>query len=137
MRGFYIFANSKPNKYYKKNSFINFTYILPQVVDVSEGDWEIALCDLFFIKTKERSPSMFICCDIIQAYFTSEGNEQVLRFIPEMKGRFNRCFQNTYYMDIIPDYLDKIRIYIKTLNNENSSFDNETLYCTLHVREKL
>ena len=49
MKGYYLFLNSVVNEYYKNNKFWDFTVILPENIDLSDKEWELALCEVYFI----------------------------------------------------------------------------------------
>ena len=140
MKGYYIYIHSPANISYK-NNFFDFTVDFPQSIDLSKSDWELGLCEFSFTKAKistaEKCPNMFLCCDIIAHSFCNNKSIPVLRFIPEMKGKHFRNFDFVYYFDVIVKYLDRIRIYIKDNDGDMSSFEDEILYCTLHLREKI
>lgn len=137
MKSYYLYVDSSPNKEYKNNNFFDFTVILPQNIDISEGEWEIGLCEVHFFKKNERCPDMYICSDIITASFINNITIPVLRFIPEIRGKYYKIYDNIYYHDIVERYLDKIRLYITPIEETNVSFADETLHCTLHLRQKL
>ena len=111
--------------------------LFPQQIDLSNGEWEIGLCEVNFIKKNEKSPNMYICCEIIRPSFINNKTISALLLVPEMRGENYKNFDCVYYFDIVEKYLDKVWIYITMCEGETTSFNNETLHCTLHIREKL
>ena len=136
MNEIYMYLNSSSREATNKNNFLDFTVNLPFNIDLHDCKWELGLCDIFFVKRKERWPNMYICCDVISSSFVNDKTLPVLRFIPEKEGRFSRTFETIHYVDVVCKSLNKIRVYIYNENHEGSSFLNETLYCTLHLRRK-
>ena len=135
MDNLYIFLNSSANSN-TKNNFLDFTVSLPFDLNLMEGKWEVGLCDISFVKKNGGYPSMYICCDSISPSLINSNLMPILRFIPELKGRYNKSFVNIYYFDLLSTSLNKIRIYIYIENYDGKSFLDETLYCTLHLRKK-
>jgi len=129
----YIFLESGCKDVYKNNNFIDFNVSLPSNI-VLEGNWELGLAEIY---SKASIPDLYVCCDIVSSSYLCEISEQVLRFLPSTNDKsLYYCFDNIFYFDIIPSTIKTIRMYIKKNSQETSSFANETLYCTLHIRQK-
>ena len=108
MKKLYIYLDSSSKSDTNKNNFLDLTVNLPFNLDLSECKWQIGLSEIFFSKKGGNWPNMYICCDGISRSFVKDKTLPVLRFIPD--------------------------IYIYIENFDASSFLEETLYCTLHLK---
>ena len=147
MNSHYLFLNSKVNDFNKNNVFLDFTSVFHQNINLNDKEWELGLCEIYLDKKTTEStvsnrrslvcPLMFVCCDIITPSFFNSISIHALRLIPEMIGKNYKNFDKVYYFDVTRKNIDKIRIYIKTAEEETRSFTDQTLYCTVHLREKI
>ena len=137
MEDHYFFLSSVSTLSHKTNHFFDFTVEFPQTINLSSELWQLGLSQISFSKRESSiSPNMYVCCDIISPSFCDNNTSQILRFIPIQKGKTNINFGNIFYHDVVPNYIIKIRIYIRPLDEIKKSFKVETLYCTLHLRQK-
>ena len=137
MKDYYLFLTSNSTASHIGNNFLDFTVEFPYTINLSDKEWQLGLLQIsFFTKQNTISPNMYVCCDIITSSFCDNETLQILRFIPCHKGRTNLSFRNVFYQDVLPNSINKIRIYIKQVDGTEKSFKDEILYCTLHLKQK-
>ena len=136
MKEHYIYITSSKTEKYDNNKFSEFTVDFPSNIDLSTNNWELGLATIDFSKRGTPSPNMYICCDIISPSYKNNKTAQILRFIGCTKGRGSLSFNPIFYFDVLTKSIDKINIYILSGEDILESFSEETLYCTLHLREK-
>ena len=137
MKNQYIFLSSDKTESHPSNTFFDFTVEFPYTIPLAPDEWEIGLSHIsFFKKEGSISPNMYLCCDIISASFCNNESSQILRFIPNQKGKTNLNFDNIFYQDVLPNTINTIRIYIRITEELKRPVKDETLYCTLHLRRK-
>lgn len=135
MKEYYFFLDSKATTT-RNNKFYDFTVDFPYTLFLGEKQWEIGLAEVSFFKKNVVSPDLYLCCDKISPSFKNNETAQIIRFIPGVKGRAHFSFNPIYYFGVLGNTIKTIRMYINTTSSTIESFEGETLYCTLHLREK-
>lgn len=136
MSDYYIYASSSTKVNGINNSFLDFSVKIPSTVNLNEGEWEIGLAEISYGVKKRKYPSMLLCCDKIKHSFFDGKTVGVLRLLMSCINGIDKTYDEVYYFDLLSYGISYIRLYIKVMDSGNYSFSNDTLYCTLHLRQK-
>ena len=139
----YIFLCSDvQKKVYPGNTSTNFYVDIANPLYCSpKTNYEIALIQMFFYVKPGNAPDtlpivefdkpLCVFCDLVESSFVFDKNKSVLRIVNEVGE-----YLDPFYMTLSRDYISRIHVYIKTLNNEFPQYDDYVLRCALHLKEK-
>jgi hypothetical protein len=113
------------------NSGDDFTVAFSQNIHL-EGQWECGLVECQ-LHDKPDEP-WYVCCDLVEESLAGDLKLPLLRRLTTKLPQFK---QVSYFPVKLRDFND-IRIYLRTMDNEEVILTSETknTYCTLHFRPK-
>lgn len=124
----YLFLSSTDClKTHPANSPWDFTVDLKHNVHL-KGEWEIALMEINY---EGPSTKLYIFSDLCSDSHVGNNYLPLLRIV-----QHSSSFKNPYFIPVPRDFVDRIRVYIRTEKGEIPSFVPSQLRCTLQVRQK-
>lgn len=132
----YIFLNSTAFKtdMFPENQPTDFLSRIYNPLQLDVKNWEVALTEINWKPDSIKFPvDIYVMSDIAKRV-TQVGQEfpELLRILDEPS-----VFIRPYYVDLSHDFIDSIRVYLRTEDNHipvQSSL--ESVRCTLHFRRK-
>lgn len=148
---FYLDSISFTQRYHSNNNALDFTSEVLDPVFLNSTEYEIALTEITWISPKgpnfenfktlsynvEPNPpipdyEMYVLCDIV-----TPDIQVGARLLPLLRiVREPTVFQNLYYVNLSVDFIQRIRIYLRTVDNSTPDFKIGGLRCGLHIRKK-
>lgn len=133
-RYIYLDCFSFKHNMYSQNTPYEFISNIMHPLDINKNLWEVALCEIDWKPHNALSEEdLYVMSDIVAR------NTQVGLYYPEILRtvRAPTIFNQPYYMDISRDYIDTIKMYIRTATNEPPDKHLLTsVRCVLHFRKK-
>ena len=114
-----------------------FTYNLPDGLYKEEG-LELGLSELH-IRFKDPTVLCFnICCNIIGPSYVNGDTIPILRRVHMTTGRHSShlIFNPVVFKPIVQPWISGIRVYLRDVKSPSSSFELETLECTLQIQQQ-
>lgn len=109
------------------NSAWDFTIDLKQYFHL-KGKWECALMDIDY----DGPPSqLFVFSDLCSDSYVTDSYLPLLRIVKKPA-----TFKRPYFISIPRNFVDRLRVYIRTKDGQLPSFAPERLRCTLRIRER-
>ena len=141
----YVFVHSEDTKAVNaENAWSDFTVNLPNTVYLRNGSqWEVAVMELsvnadkYAIGRRELFEPLYLCCDNVETTVANAEEKKILTAF-RLKESFRQVknYPNPYYMKLVGDRLDSLRLYIKDRNGQSPSLVAGTTWCALHVRRQ-
>lgn len=91
------------------------------------GRWECALMDIRYTGKNEE---LYVYTDLCQSSYVSDSYLPILRIISNSTSTFT----NPYFIPTSLDYVNQIRVYIRTKEGNIPSFTPKHLRCTLQIQ---
>lgn len=111
----------------------DFTCNLPHVISLDQDQWEIGMTDIRIFGTKRiLEDDLMVCTDIIEPRsLVGERFEPTLAVISRIGE-----VQNPVYFTVAPEYLQRIRVYIRDTKMNDPAIQSKAVRVSLHLKRK-
>lgn len=126
----YLFLNNKDAVFHNKKEYI---------FDIPGGLWlqdSVALAEFeYTLKKAGRKPNNFdLCCDICDTSYVGPEYLPILRRIYCRKPDNYHNYESRFYIPVSKPWTSSLRLYIKPVPRDDTSFELESFNCTLHIK---
>lgn len=111
----------------------DFTTELNQPLTL-DGQWEVGLTEI--IGFPSSSGVYYLLSDLCECSFINSRLLPVLRRLFTPDSFLEAMYHPIHYFPLSKNRIDRVRIYIKDRDFQNSLDFKQPLYCTLHLRKR-
>ena len=130
-REHYLYVSSNDSKnIYPNNNALDFFVEFPHKIQLC-GIWEIAVLE--FKLSNSQSIDFAILCDACEVSYINNAYRPILRYIHSET--MHSIYHQPIYVKISRDSIERLHFYLMLCDVPSTSFNAETLRCTLHLRK--